>query len=106
MSRIAQEYHRNTSQVHTTVPPFIFTFVTLLMLFMLFMPPLGNIAVLDQLLGDCAGAVGLEITSISFRALSTVFPKPIGGKKRPSTVPVRISLREGSLRSSLPNRVG
>jgi len=70
------------------------------------MLPLGNTGVPGQLLGEFTGAVVLVITNISFRALSTVFPKPVGGKNSPSTVPGRINLREGNLRSSLPNRVG
>lgn len=79
---------------HTTEVPFI---VIVLML------PLGNIAV-GQLLGKLTAV--LVMTSNSFKALSTVFPKPIGGKKSPSTVPGRINLSEGSLSRSLPKRVG
>jgi len=67
------------------------------------MLPLGNTAVC-QLLGELTAVV--VITSNSFIALSTVFPKPIDGKKSPSTVTGRINLREGSLRRSLPKRVG
>lgn len=80
---------------YTTVVPFIF---------IEFMLPFGNTAP-GQLFGELAGALVL-ITNNSFSALSTVFPKPIGGKKSPSTVPGRINLREGSLRRSLPKRVG
>lgn len=79
---------------HTTAVPFIF---------IAFMLPLGNTAA-GQLFGELTAV--LVITSISFKALSTVFPKPIDGKKSPSTVPGRINLREGSLSRSLPKRVG
>lgn len=79
---------------HTTEVPFI---VIVLML------PLGNTAVC-QLLGELTAVV--VITSNSFKALSTVFPKPTGGKKSPSTVPGRINLSEGNLSRSLPKRVG
>lgn len=79
---------------HITEVPFI---VIVLML------PLGNTAVC-QLLGELTAVEG--ITSNSFKALSTVFPNPIGGKKSPSTVPGRINLSEGSLSRSLPKRVG
>ena len=103
-------WHRNTNFFYTTAPPFMFTLFTLLILFMSG-TLLGNILP-GQLFGELAGTwacavlLGLFITNSSFRAFSTVFPKLIGGKKSPSTVPGRISLKEGSLRRSLPNRVG
>lgn len=105
--------HSTINCTYNTAPPFILLLVMLFISFisLMFMLPdvkqLGNTGVAGQLFGEVAATWGLlEMTSISFTALSTVLPKPPGGKKSTSTVPGRISLKDGSLRRSLPNRVG
>lgn len=106
--------HSTINCIYNTAPPFILPLVMLFILFIsltfVMLPAvkqLGNTGVAGQLFGEVAATWGpLETTSISFTALSTVLPKPTGGKKSTSTVPGRISLKDGSLRRSLPNRVG